>query len=440
MGFEPRPARRIAPLAKVVFNAVSKSYSAYSRPADRLRELVLPGRSRSRADFWALREVSFEVSTGETLCMIGANGSGKSTTLQLAAGILQPTAGSVEVAGRVAALLELGAGFHPEFTGRENARLSAALFGLSGREFRQRCPQIEEFAEIGNFIDKPVKTYSSGMLVRLAFAVAIHVEPEVLLVDEALAVGDYYFRQRCMRKVHELRSQRVTILFVSHAMADVQALGTRVLWLDRGRVVEQGEPSVVVRKYLADMTARDKQSGAPPISPEARTATVEAGGGGPQAADAIPNIDGRFGTGRAEVTAIAVLDSRGRQLRELIPRERATVRVTVRARERIATPNVGFMMRNHLGIDFAGTNTAREGVALDPLEPGKTRAVEFHIDLPELYAGSFAFAPAIADGDLADYEICDWIDNALTIPMARGAGEVYGYMHLSCRVEVRECA
>ena len=424
-------------MAKVVFSSVSKSYAAYTRPADRLRELVLPGRSGKRGEFWALRDVSFEASTGETLCLIGANGSGKSTSLQLAAGILRPTTGSVQVEGRVAALLELGAGFHPEFTGRENARLGAALFGLSGREFRQKSPQIEEFAEIGDFIDKPVKTYSSGMLVRLAFAVAIHVEPEVLLVDEALAVGDYYFRQRCMRKVHELRSKQVTILFVSHAMADVQSLGTRVLWLDQGRIAEQGEPSAVVRKYLADMTARDRQAGGRPVVRQDDPEPVEASAPGPRAADAIPNVDGRFGTGRAEVTSIAVLDSQGQRLRELIPRERTTVRVTVRARERIAAPNVGFMMRNHLGIDFAGTNTAREGVVLDPLEPGRTFAVDFHIDLPELYPGSFAFAPAIADGDLADYEICDWIDNALTVPMARGVGEIYGYIHLPCRVEVR---
>ncbi len=424
-------------MAKVVFNAVSKSYSAYSRPSDRLREMAWPGRIRRSAEFWALRDVSFEAASGETLCLIGANGSGKSTALQLAAGILRPTSGSVDVEGRVATLLELGAGFHPEFTGRENARLSAALFGLSRREFRQREPEIEEFAEIGDFIDRPVKSYSTGMLVRLAFAVAINVDPEVLLVDEALAVGDYYFRQRCMRKVHALRAERVTILFVSHAMADVQALGTRVLWLDEGRVADQGDPSSVVRKYLARMTARDRASGSAgagvvgseaealrPISPDR------------QEPDGIPNVDHRFGTGRAEVTAIAVLDESGRKARSLTPRQRATVRVRVRARDKIVAPNVGFMMRNHLGIDFAGTNTAREGVTLDPLDPGDVLAVDFHIDLPELYAGSFSFAPAIADGGLSDYEICDWIDNALALPMARGAGEVYGYMHLPCRVEV----
>ncbi len=422
-------------MAKVIFNAVSKSYSAYSRPSDRLRELVWPSHRRRSAEFWALRDVSFEARHGETLCLIGANGSGKSTSLQLAAGILHPTAGSVEVEGRVAALLELGAGFHPEFTGRENARLSAALFGLSKREIERRFPEIEDFAEIGDFIDRPVKSYSTGMVVRLAFAVAINVEPEVLLVDEALAVGDYYFRQRCMRRVHELRASRVTILFVSHAMADVQALGTRALWLDRGRVAGLGEPQTVVRQYLASMNAKDRAvRGSASVGVPAAAARRPAPA--PQPAAGIPNADRRFGTGRAEITGIAVLDSLGRQAKALIPNGRAIVRITVRARDRIDEPNIGFMMRNHLGIDFAGTNTAREGCVLEPMRPDETRTVDFHIDLPELYAGSFSFAPAVADGGLRNYEICDWIDNALALPMARGVGEIYGYIHLPCRVEV----
>ena len=422
-------------MAKVVFNSVSKRYAAYARPADRLRELVWPRRGTASGECWALREVSFEVATGETLCLIGANGSGKSTSLQLAAGILRPTEGAVAVRGRVAALLELGAGFHPDFTGRENARLSASLFGLSSREIRNRFAGIEEFAEIGDFMDRPVKTYSTGMVVRLAFAVAISVEPEILLVDEALAVGDYYFRQRCMRRVHELRRKRVTILFVSHAMADVQALGTRALWLDGGRVAELGEPSSVVRKYLARMAERIRMSSsAGPGGPGPETTA----GIGPNrsAAPSLPNIDQRFGTGRAEVTGIEVLDARGRAARALVPCQRATVRITARAGQRIAAPNIGFMMRNHLGIDFAGTNTAREGCPMDPMEPGEARTVDFHLDVPELYAGSFSFAPAIADGDLVNYEICDWVDNALALPMARGPAEVYGYMHLPCRAEV----
>ncbi len=195
-------------------------------------------RRKHHQDFLALHDVSFEVERGETFCIVGENGSGKSTLLQIVAGILQPSAGAVEVSGRVSALLELGAGFNPEFTGRDNVYLNGSILGLTTRQIDGRYKDIETFAEIGEFINQPVKTYSSGMVVRLAFAVAINVDPEILLVDEALAVGDIYFRQRCMRKVHELRARGITILFVSHAVSDVKAIGDRALWLDHGRVVE----------------------------------------------------------------------------------------------------------------------------------------------------------------------------------------------------------
>ncbi len=422
-------------MAQVIFNAVSKSYSAYARPSDRLRELLWPGRRRHRAEFWALRDVTFQAGPGDVLCLIGENGSGKSTSLQLAAGILRPTSGSVQVDGRVSALLELGAGFHPEFTGRENARLSAAMHGLSKSEIDRRFPQIEEFADIGDFIDKPVMTYSTGMVVRLAFAVAISVEPEILLVDEALAVGDFYFRQRCMRRVHELRRGGVTIVFVTHSMADVQALGSHVVWLDGGRVAGQGAPRDMVRKYLAVMHARDRA-----VRATAKGKAAASSEPAPEAAShqrpGIPNVEGRFGTGRAHVTGMAVLDDRGRPLRKLFANQGTVVRIMVQARDDIAAPIVGFMMRNHLGIDFAGSNTSREGYAMEPMRAGERRTVDFCIQMPELYPGSFSFAPAISDGSLIDYEICDWIDNAVAVPMARGTAEIYGYIHLPCQVHV----
>jgi ABC-type polysaccharide/polyol phosphate transport system ATPase subunit len=246
-------------MISVAFHAVSKSYPIYDSPVDRLKELLTFHRSRHHQVFWALRDVSFEAPKGSTFCVIGENGSGKSTSLQLVAGIFPPNEGQVEVNGRVSALLELGAGFNPEFSGRDNVFLSAAIHGLSTKQIERRFRDIEQFAEIGEFIQQPVKTYSSGMLVRLAFAVAIHVDPDILLVDEALAVGDYYFRQRCMRKVHELRRQQVTILFVSHSMADVKAIGSDAMWLENGRVVEIGKPDAVVRKYLARMVEKDAE-------------------------------------------------------------------------------------------------------------------------------------------------------------------------------------
>ena len=418
----------------VEFQGVSKSYAIYDAPGDRLKELLSLNRLKRHRDFWALHEVTFEVRRGETFCIVGENGSGKSTLLQMVAGILHPTSGTVGVHGRVSALLELGAGFNPEFSGRDNVYLNGSILGLTTRQIDQRYQDIAAFAEIGGFIDQPVKTYSSGMVVRLAFAVAINVDPEILLVDEALAVGDIYFRQRCMRKVHELRQRGITILFVSHAVSDVKAIGDRVLWLDHGRMIECGEPDRVVSKYLAAMTEKDS------TYLRLKSADPQARRGGPTLApeivETIPNIDHRFGDGRAKIIGIAVLDEQGRTVAILEPGTRIVVRISVRAAADVALPIVGFMLRNQLGMDFSGTNTAREGYELAPLQPGDVTTVDFYLDLPELYPASFSFSPAIADGTLMGYQMCDWIDNAITLQMGRSEAQIYGYLHLPCRVEV----
>ena len=417
----------------VAFRSVSKSYPIYQNPADRLKELLTFNRLKRHEDHWALRDVSFEVGRGEVFCLVGENGSGKSTSLQLAAQIFPASSGEVEINGRVSALLELGAGFNPEFSGRDNVYLSGTVVGLSTAEIRRRYEAIEQFAEIGDFINQPVKTYSSGMLVRLAFAVAINVEPEVLLVDEALAVGDYYFRQRCMRQVHQLRKRGVTILFVSHAMADVKELGTQCLWLEKGRMVELGPPDRVVSKYLARMTEKDaayldrrSENAAPP-----RDVSIA-----PEIVERIPNIDHRHGDGGAEIIGIVALNASGQEIAMMEPCAELILRISVRAKRRLDAPNVGFMLRNQLGVDFAGSNTVREGVELPPMQPGDVATVDFHLDIPELYPSSFSFSPAIADGDEISYVMCDWIDNALALPMAHRGKQVHGYIHLPCRVEV----
>lgn len=419
----------------VEFQAVSKSYPIYHSPGDRLKELLTFHRRKHHTEFWALREVSFGIRRGETFCIIGENGAGKSTLLQLVAGILEPTSGKVAVRGRVSALLELGSGFNPEFSGRDNVYLNGAILGFSSSEMDRRYKEIEAFAEIGDFIHQPVKTYSSGMAVRLAFAVAIHVDPEILLVDEALAVGDIYFRQRCMRKVHELRAKGVTILFVSHAISDVKAIGDRTMWLEQGRICELGETDLVVAKYLAAMTAKDTAY----LNLRKRPPTLERPVGRtlpPEVVDRIPNIDHRHGDGRAEVLGIAILDPQGHPYQILEPLSIVVIRISVRAKQDVPFPIVGFMLRNHLGIDFSGTNTARLGFDLPPMFAGDVYTVDFYMQLPELYPGSFSFSPAIADGTLAGYSMCDWIDNAIALPMAHAAGEVYGFMHLPCRVEL----
>jgi len=417
----------------VEFEAVSKSYAIYDSPGDRLKELVLFNRLSFHRDFWALRDIAFEIARGQTFCVIGENGSGKSTLLQLVAGIMRPTQGSIAAHGRVAALLELGSGFNLEFTGRDNVYLNGAILGLNSRQMDAKYKAIEEFAEIGDFINRPVKTYSSGMVVRLAFAVAIHVDPEILLVDEALSVGDIYFRQRCMRKVHELRSQGVTILFVSHAIGDVKAIGDRTLWLEQGRIKELGETDRVVAKYLAAMVEKDSAYLAHrPRAPVAHTGTRQP----PEIVDRIPNIDHRHGDGRAEVLGIAVLDPAGRPAPLLEPLSPCVVRISVRAKEEIPLPIVGFMLRNHLGIDFSGSNTSREGFEMPPMAPGDIHTVDFHLDLPELYPGFFSFSPAIADGTLHSYRMCDWIDNAITLQMGHSEAQIYGYLHIPCKVEL----
>src|SRR5690349_13461473 len=276
----------------VEFQSVSKSYAIYDAPGDRFKDLLCLNRLKRHKDFWALHDVTFDVCRGEKFCIVGENGSGKSTLLQMVAGILHPTTGSVTVNGRVSALLELGAGFNPEFTGRDNVYLNGSILGLTTRQIDARYQEIAGFAEIGDFINRPVKTYSSGMVVRLAFAVAINVDPEVLLVDEALAVGDLYFRQRCLRKVHELRARGITILFVSHAMADVKALGDRALWLEQGRVVELGETERVVSKYLAAMMEKDSAYVAHHKGPD--QTPPRAASQAPEIVERIPNVDHRF--------------------------------------------------------------------------------------------------------------------------------------------------
>ena len=417
----------------IEFRSVGKSYPIYASPGARLKELAFLNRRCFHRDFSALKDVSFEVAPGETFCVIGENGSGKSTLLQIIAGILQPSSGRAFVRGRVAALLELGSGFNPEFTGRDNVYLNSAILGLSRKEIDRRFQSIEDFAEIGDFIDQPVKTYSSGMAVRLAFAVAIHVDPDILLVDEALSVGDVYFRQRCMRKVHEMRENGVTILFVSHATSEVKAIGDRVLWLENGRSRQIGDPESVVTQYLAAMVEKDsaylKHKHHAQIAPQERVVAAEI-------VDHLPNIDHRFGDARAEVLGIAIYDASGQPLHILEPSSAIIVRISVRAMEDILLPIVGFMLRNHMGQDFAGTNTAREGVELPPMVAGDIYTIDFHLQLPALYPSAFSFSPAIADGTLRGYKICDWIDNAIVLHMSPGEEEVYGYVHLPCRVQV----
>ncbi|MBY0573181.1 MAG: ABC transporter ATP-binding protein [Undibacterium sp.] len=236
---------------------LSKCYQLYDQPQDRLKQMLLRRAKPYYREFWALRDVSFSIQAGETVGIIGRNGSGKSSLLQMICGTLTPSSGVIQTQGRVAALLELGAGFNTEFTGRENVLLNAAILGFPHEDMLQRMEQVLAFSELGQFLDQPVKTYSSGMYARLAFSIAIHVDPEILIVDEALAVGDARFVAKCMRRIKEIQATGASILFVSHDVASVRTLCDRVIWLDRGRLVEQGEVFPVTGRYMEMMFQDD---------------------------------------------------------------------------------------------------------------------------------------------------------------------------------------
>jgi lipopolysaccharide transport system ATP-binding protein len=340
---------------------VSKLYRLYRRPADRLLEL-LPFSSRSAPqEFWALRDVSLNVERGEVLGIIGPNGSGKSTLLQIVSGILEPTRGRVVARGRIAALLELGAGFNPEFSGRENVFLNGEILGIARRDMERVFPEIERFAEIGAFMDRPVKEYSTGMYVRLAFSTAIHVDPEILIVDEALAVGDAIFANRCIKKFVELKERKVTVLFVSHDLGLVKRLCDRAALMIDGRVAAFGNPSEVVNRYVGLVLERQERD--------------EPSGDLPKAGASF-----RHGDGASEIVSADLLNARGESTRNLEPHETVSIRVRAIARRDLEDPVVGVLIRNRLGIDVFGTNTRIEGIDLGNIPAGEMFEVEFTFD------------------------------------------------------------
>ncbi len=413
---------------------LSKHYELSGSQFTRLRRLMAPDRPRDGEGLWAVRDVNFTVARGEAFGIIGANGSGKSTLLQIIAGIMRPTSGTVTVNGRLAALLELGSGFSPEFTGRDNVFLNGSLLGLSRPEIEARFDDIERFAGIGDFIDQPIKTYSTGMVLRLAFAVSAHVDPDVLIVDEALAVGDISFRQRCMRKIHELRARGVTILFVSHETSDVKALCERCLWLQDGATRQVGEADSVVAKYLSAMIekelsqTRGSHHGAPALEDaEPRLAQENAG--------FETAFEGhRYGDGRAMILSGTLAEPSGRQIRSLTPLQHVVLRIVFRVNEAIDSAIAGFLVRNSKGESIFGSNTARENYPLPRLSAGETHTVDFHWSAPDLAPGKYHVSLAIADGDVREFGLCDYVEDAIEAGSSERSASLgdAGYFQLNC--------
>ena len=388
---------------------VSKQFRIYDRPGDRLKESLTRGRWKWHHEFWALRDVSFEVEAGTTTGIVGQNGSGKSTLLQIITGTLEPTHGDVWYDGRIAALLELGAGFNLEFTGIENVFMSAALMGFSRAETESLLPEIERFAEIGEFIHQPVKTYSSGMYVRLAFATAIVTDPQILIVDEALSVGDAVFQHRCIHRIKKMQEAGTTILFVSHDPSAVRALCSRAMLLNNGHVVADGKTSDVLNRYQGLIMEReDAYIASQPLDDTVTNTSSEA-----DAATALWDQQSstlrysyRHGDGSAEILSAEILNT-SRQPADLVETGDSLIaRLRVRFNRDITDPVFGFLIRNKHGIHSYGANTEQKGLRFGKVERGEILEVSFSFDC-WLGIDMYSVSVAVHTEDGKSY---DWLD------------------------------
>ncbi|PSJ18811.1 ABC transporter ATP-binding protein [Nitrosomonas supralitoralis] len=413
---------------------LSKCYQIYDHPRDFLKQIIIPRLQRLSGrkpkqffrEFWALKDISFEIKKGETVGIIGRNGCGKSTLLQMICGTLNPTSGDVQTHGRIAALLELGSGFNPEFTGRENVYLNATLLGLSREEIDARFDDIVAFADIGEFIEQPIKTYSSGMVVRLAFAVIAHVDADILVIDEALAVGDAFFTQKCMRFMRSFMKCG-TVLFVSHDTGAIKNLCRSVIWLEQGRVMQQGTPKIVCERYLRAFY--EAQQGKTNTTKSRSTHKKN---------DAFARIDQRrdfinasnlrndlkifefdqdapsFGANGAHIIDVQFLDKEGSALAWVVGGEQVTLRIKAVARDPLDAPIIGFVIKDRLGQALFGDNSYLSTVDAPLLcEPGDQIQAEFTFFMPILPAGDFSIAAAIANGTQSQHIQHHWIYDAV---------------------------
>lgn len=388
---------------------VGKTFRMYASPSARLKELMFFGRRKLHREFTALSGVSFDVPKGEAVGIIGVNGSGKSTLLQMICSVMQPTTGTVAANGRISALLELGAGFNPEFSGRENVYMNGSLHGIDRAELERRMPSIEAFAEIGDFIDQPVKTYSSGMFLRLAFSVAINVDPEILVIDEALAVGDQYFQHKCMNALRRMQDAGVTVLFVSHDADSVKALCHRALWLDDGKVRALGPAKDVVDRY--HQFNRDRVNAT--LSGDAKPAALTAAGA-------------RSGTGDLHILHVSLTDAQGCSPEAFPFNSLVRLDIRLRANRHVESCFVAYHVRDRLGIEIAGSDTAVEEFRIPPLRAGQEFSLRFEFRLP-FKEGAYsvlalATIPTDDSGDPARLQFADWIDSACVFAVRRREG------------------
>jgi len=414
--------------------SVGKCYQIYDRPEDRLKQSIYPKFQKLSGmqpkqyyrEFWALNNISFEIRKGETVGIIGRNGSGKSTLLQMICGTLNQTAGKIEVVGRVAALLELGSGFNTDFTGKENVYLNGSVLGLTKKEIDEKYQQIVDFADIGDFINQATKTYSSGMLVRLAFAVIAHVNADILIIDEALAVGDAFFTQKCMRFLRNFMING-TVLFVSHDTASVKNLCTRAIWLERGSIMQEGSPKEVCESYLQAFyeaqqgkstrleIKRETTDILPDLYKDQRQDFINSSNirNDIQVFEFKPNAPS-FGLGVANIVSTLLLDKNGTPLNWIVGGEDVILRIQAHVHSDLDAPIIGFHLKDRLGQVLFGDNTFLTYLNA-PLFAKKNSQIfaEFQFQMPRLALGEYSITVAIASGTQSEHVQHHWIHDAI---------------------------
>ena len=425
---------------------IGKKYRIFPSRQDHLKEILSFGRVKRSHDFWALEGINLDVEPGTSLGILGRNGAGKTTLLRIISGVVQPTTGTVEVSGRLAALFGVGAGFNPEFTGRDNVMLNGLLLGIERKEMLERFDEIEAFADIGEFMDQPVKTYSSGMHARLGFAVAVNVDPDILVIDETLSVGDAVFKEMGFQKMRELRDSGTTILFVSHSLGMVRSFCDRAVLLHKGRMISSGDASAVLDRYealVSDIRARKKARSTDSdrrLEYEIEHEDEEsADGSGARASD--PALAGRGsqrfgrGTGEARVLKVELLDESGAPTGKVALGSTVTIRVYVEYLEDLYDSAVGITLRNDKGLVVFSTDTNLEKVGIERRREGERIAVNFSLNVP-LQPGAYRITAAVTDPQNRKTRI-DRVDAAtLEVERPRERRAVRGLVHIPTTVTV----
>jgi ABC-type polysaccharide/polyol phosphate transport system, ATPase component len=423
------------PVIKI--EGVSKTYRIYNKPIDRLKQILFPNKKYYH-EFTALHPITLDISPGETVGIIGRNGSGKSTLLQMIAGTLTPTSGDIEVNGRVAALLELGSGFNPEFTGRENVYLNASILGISKDEIDNRMDEILRFADIGDFIDQPVKTYSSGMYVRLAFAVSINVNPDILIVDEALAVGDGRFQLKCFEKIKAMKEAGTTILMVSHDLQTIRQLCDKVALIDKGRLLDFGSPNDVVNHYTKILFSN--LSTPEVYETESASSQPEPSNKGFVGANSADNrassTEYRYGNQMGLIERFAVLNRSGEDVRTITTCEEVTVKFQVKALRRVEKPIYAMTVKSIKGLEVYGSNTYFQNFEFRPLQEGETVEVSFRQQMrliPGDYYISLGFVELV-DGDIVPLDRRYDVIELKILPVAKDRS--FGIANLQSEIRI----